>query len=87
MFSFFVFIEYRFFASHIISEKSNMNLVQNREKFASTERTESAEKIEKNRLRSAIEKTSKFSRFVGPPRFVAPDVSATSVLESVVDVC
>ncbi len=63
MLSSFAFIEYRFFASHIISEKSDMNLVQNREELASIEKIESAEKIEKSRQRQAVEKISRFSRF------------------------
>ncbi len=63
MLSFFAFIEYRFLASHIISEKSDMNLVQNREEFASIEKIESVEKVEKNRQRQAIEKILRFSRF------------------------
>jgi hypothetical protein len=62
MLSSFAFTEYRFFASHIISKESDMNLVQNREELASIEKIESAEKIEENRLRSAIEEISKFSR-------------------------
>ncbi len=62
MLSFFVFTEYRFFASHIISKESDMNLVQNREESASIEKIESAERIEENRLRSTIEETSEFSR-------------------------
>ncbi len=63
MFSFFVFIEYRSFASHIISEKNDINLIQNREEFASIEKIELIEKIEKNRLHQSIEKTSKFRSF------------------------
>ncbi len=60
---FFVFIEYRFFASHIILEKNDMNLIQNREKFALTEKIELAEKIEENRLHLTIDKILKFSKF------------------------
>ncbi len=63
MLSSFAFTEYRSFASHITSKESDMNLVQNREESASTKRIESVERIEENRLRSAIEETSEFSRF------------------------
>ncbi len=55
---FFVFIKYRFFASHIISKESEINLVQDREELTSVEKIASIEKIEKERSRQTIEKIS-----------------------------